>query len=297
MVVVQGSNIVDVFFTSASLPASDCAVHVDTHRIYAGGKGANQAIAAHRAGAETHFYGAMGNDAHGDFLEASLMAEGLRSINISRVEAPTGVACVFLDPNSGSHSVVVSQGANLVALQSDIPQTILEAGSTVLLQAELDMGECEKLVARTKAAQGIAIMNLAPAREVSDSLLAQLDYLIVNEHEAVQLATQKKLRFTDEAGLAKVLAERYDLVAIITLGHRGVVFTQNACSHFVGAAVVEVVDTLGAGDTFCGYFAASIDGGDTLVTAVEIAVRAAALTCTREGALHAMPYRHAITER
>ena len=242
-----------------------------------GGKGANQAVAAAWAGgADTTFVGALGEDEAADLILVSLGGAGVRTDLVERADAPTGTAFVTVSPD-GENAIVVAPGANdhvrIGAAQAD---RIAEA-DVVLAQLEipLDVVAAAAAAARPDA---VLILNAAPSRELPDSLWEVVDLLVVNEHEAADLA-----------GEPEMLLKRVPAV-VVTLGGEGcAVLRRDQEPVRVPGIRVDAVDTTGAGDTFCGVLAAGLAQGLDLPDAARLASAAGALAVTRPGAQEAVP--------
>ncbi len=192
----------------------------------------------------------------------------------------------------GSNSIINSAGANLVAKESDIPDAFLNKDAILMLQMEVDHAENWKLVKRARKNGARIVLNVAPADTVPAEVLKDLDYLIVNEIEAQQIAKVLKLELKggDYAALAKAIAESCDLSCIITLGENGVVAFSEGRSYKVPALELEkVVDTTGAGDAFCGGFTASIDKGYSFEESLQRGCVTGGLACTAIGCQTALP--------
>lgn len=299
MIVVFGSNIYDIFFDAADLPPKDQALHLTkTHQTAPGGKGANQAVACAAAGAKVRFCGAVGSGAHGRDLYTNMGTKGIDVSAMKMLEdARTGVAAIFVDEKDGTHKVVVSQGANKLAKQEWIEDESLKPGNTVLVQGELVMSETEALIVRAKKNGARTMMNLAPVVPLSETMLRNLDYLILNEHEADALGKQIGMETEDKTLFAANLYAKYKLTAIITLGPDGAICCTDQGLITVSALKVTPVDTIGAGDAFVGYFCAGLDKNLPLGDALRQAAVAGSLACTKIGAQTALPTPEEVAAR
>jgi len=278
-VAVAGSANVDLVVGVPRHPRGGETVLGGDLRRSPGGKGANQAVAAARAGgAETTFLGAFGSDDGAEFLLSSLANAGVRTDLVSRVDTATGTAFIMVSPD-GENSIVVAPGANSrLSLGTAQLDRIAEA-DVVLAQLEIPLDVvAEAATARRSGA--LMVLNAAPSRELPD---LDLDVLVVNEHEAADLAGTSG---TPEE-LARILRQRAPAV-VITLGAAGCVVAERETVHLPGFRVSSV-DTTGAGDTFCGVLAAALAQGRSLREAAERAGAAAALAVTRPGAQAAVP--------
>jgi ribokinase len=278
MIVVVGSVNRDLVATTDSLPAPGETV-LGAHFETAGGKGANQAVAAARLGAEVAFVGRVGDDEAGRMLAAAFRVEGVNAELLTVTDqAPTGLAVITVD-GLGENTIVVSPGANdLVGLQ-DVAgaSSLLRAASVTLLQLEIPMRRAT-LAALT--AGGMVILNAAPAQPLPDELIAAVGVLVVNRSELADLTGSENPR------MASVLPVP---TTVVTLGADGAALVVDEEVTVYPAPRVEVVDTTGAGDAFCGALAAGIDAGLEIQAAVPRAVIAGAMATTAKGARSAMP--------
>ena len=293
MIIVFGSANVDLVMTLPSLPAPGETVLTESYEAVPGGKGANQALAARRAGAKTIFAGAVGDDAYAQMALSLLRAEGVDLSIMQISDRPTGCAAVLVD-GSGENAIGVASGANLDARADQISDELLHKAQLVVLQREVPIGQCAELAARARAHGIKVVFNLAPAARVPDGFLADVDYLIVNQVEAAFLAGSVDPE--DVGTLAHTLAQDHDLTAVITLGANGVHAVSREGVHSIPAPRIDVVDTTGAGDTFTGYLAAGLTTGAPLDRCLAQAVGAASLACTRPGAQSAIPTARQVTE-
>ncbi|HEV6953085.1 MAG TPA: ribokinase [Promicromonospora sp.] len=285
-VVVVGSANVDLVVDVPRHPAGGETILGGDLRRTPGGKGANQAVAAARAGgADTSFVGALGRDESADLLLASLQGAGVRTDTVDRVDAPTGTALITVSPD-GENAIVVAPGANSRVRVGAAQARRVAAADVVLAQLEIPLGTVT--AAAVERRQGaLFVLNAAPSRELPDALWREVDVLVVNEHEAADLAGAAG---TPE-DLAAALLARVPAV-VVTLGAEGsLVVRRDTDPVRVPAARVDAVDTTGAGDTYCGVLAAALArlGLAGLADAARLAGAAAALAVTRPGAQDAVP--------
>lgn len=298
MIIVFGSNVLDLFFDQPNLPPRDTALFVDTHQEAPGGKGANQAVAAARAGSEVRFFGALGEGGHGRQMYKNLAKCGVDVSGIEFLDMPSGLATIFVDETDGTHRIVVSQGANLKARQETVPDKILNDKAILLLQGELPIQETENLIGRAKKNGATTVLNFAPATaKLSDNLLNNLDYIIVNEHEAELLGKQLGLDTDDKHAFSALLKTKFDLTCIVTLGPEGCIVCEEGNSIQVPSLKIKAIDTVGAGDAHAGYFCAALDQGESFETALTWACVAGSLACTSLGAQSAVPEKSDVMER
>jgi ribokinase len=288
-VVVVGSINVDFVVTAAHLPRPGETVAGGTFARHRGGKGANQAVAAARAGARVLMVGAVGRDADGDDSIAALQADGIDVSGIRRIDAPTGVAIIAVDPD-GENQIVVAPGANALVSAEDASLGDLRPGPGVMLAClEVPM---QAVVAAVLAATRLgmqAIVNPGPAYPLPAELLASGPILTPNADELLEMTGARDV----EAGASALIASGAGAV-VVTLGSRGALLAEGARRRSLPALSVQAVDTTGAGDTFSGVLAAWLANGHDLDQSGEAANLAAGLSVTHRGARDGMPNRAAI---
>lgn len=287
-VLVAGSANLDLVVRAPRVPAPGETLLGRDFARYPGGKGANQAVAAARAGgAPTRMLLALGDDANAQPLEASLRDANVRCTVVRRAE-PTGVALICV-ADDGENAIIVASGANATLRPDDLPA--LEGTACLLLQLESPI-EAVTAWARAARAAGVrVVLNAAPAPAggVPDALLASVDVLVVNEGELAAIAAAHGVGEGDGIA-AKVAALRVACV-VVTLGALGAAACEGARWCLQPGFAVDAVDSTGAGDTFCGVLAAGLAQGDLLAGALRRACAASALACTRPGAQTGVPER------
>jgi ribokinase len=284
MILVFGSINVDLIVPVPYLPGPGETVLGGDYALLPGGKGGNQALAAHRAGAEVMLAGAVGMESFADIALDLLRREGVDTRLVRVVAQPTGCAAIMVS-TEGENLIAVASGANTSVRSDQVADQLLGAGTTLVAQMEVPPSETEILIRRLRARGGRSLLNLAPARASDPGLLGEIDLVVVNEGEAAALGS-------DPARLA--LRLRQGLV--VTRGAAGsVAFLRDGTRIEVPALPIEPVDTTGAGDTFVGVLAAALDFGSTLKTALRRASVAAGLACLARGAQTAMPDSATIT--
>jgi ribokinase len=294
MIVVFGSVNLDLVARGARMPRPGETVSGDSFAMFPGGKGANQALAARRAGAAVRMFGAVGRDAFADPALAFLAQSGVDLSGVRRVDAPTGVALINVDAN-GENAITVVAGANAAADPDRIPDEALLAGPTLMLQLEVPLPAVAAIVRRASAAGARVVLNAAPAAPLAADVLALLDVIIVNEHEAAALAPQLQVAPAAEA-FALAMQQRYDCATVVTLGGAGAFVVAGGNRHSAPAPRTEVVDTTAAGDAFCGALAAALDRGAGWPRALAEGIAAGSLACRRAGAQPSLPEAAAIAE-
>ncbi len=252
-----------------------------------GGKGGNQAVAAARVGAPTTFVGAVGTDAHADLLVASLADEAVDTRHLRHAHGPSGLAVIEVDA-SGENTILVVAGANVTVsagvVTSSVAAGAYEGCGVVLAQLEIDVDAVQTAFAHARAAGLRTILNAAPGRVLPEDLVSVTDVLVVNETELLIAAAMAPEAddVTRSAALA-ALAREVPIV-VLTLGADGARVVDEAGELRLPAVPVEPVDTVGAGDAFCGVLAASLAAGAPITEAVRRANAAGALATTARGA-------------
>jgi ribokinase len=258
-------------------PAPGETVLGDSLRVATGGKGANQAVAAARAGASPVFLAAVGSDSVGTDILGELSARGVDVSHVTLSQQPTGVALIAV-ARDGENTIVVAAGANATLHASATAAAVahLAAADTVLLcQLEIPAAVVSAAATALAAVGGRLILNLSPSQYVSPALLARADPLILNEVEAADLAGSSIDSPADAETVARRLLATSRSV-VITLGGDGVVVADSSGVSHSPAEHVPVLDTTGAGDAFAGALAASLAAGHPLVDAVQAGMAAGA---------------------
>jgi ribokinase len=302
MIVVFGSINIDLIVPVPHLPVPGETVLGGDYVLAPGGKGANQAVAAARiAGAgKVAMAGRVGKDGFGDEAIKNLADNGVDTSLIVRANEPTGCAFITVD-GSGENAITVASGANLAARAADVPAQHLTADTVLVLQMEVPFTEALEVARRTRAASGRVVWNLAPVpeqmtREMIRDLLEATDYLITNEHEALDAATALGARETDFEAAAAHLARIGQLTCVVTAGAQGAsAFAPDGVRAHASSPDITPVDTTGAGDTFVGAFACLVSENAPLQQALAVGCEAAALKCLKPGAQDGMPARAAIS--
>lgn len=296
MIVVFGSINVDLVFRIDALPQSGETVLTEACAVHPGGKGANTAVAAARAGGRTAMVGRVGRDRFAEHALSIMRAQGVELTWLGESGRPTGCASIWVD-RLGENAIVVASGANRDVDAGQVPDSLLGDGTLVALQMEVAPAENWSLIARAKAVGARVLLNLAPARRVPVNALKDVDILVVNQSEAMALAGFLDLAADRPLDIARTLAETYCLTCVVTLGPDGAVACSPSAGWRVLALPVVAVDTTGAGDAFCGGLAAALDMGMDIETALRYASVGAGIACTVEGAQPGMPDREAVAAR
>jgi ribokinase len=291
-VVVVGSTNTDMTVRVPHLPAPGETVSGGDFRVTGGGKGANQAVAAARAGASVVFVTALGSDDIGDRAFDSLAAEGIDLRFARRVPgAPSGIALILVD-DAGENVIAVAAGANAALHPADLEaiETTVERGDAVLVQLEIPQATVEAAAALARRHGARLILNPAPARPLSAPLLATVSVLTPNEHEAAALANLGS-GVVDPGRIAAALHDRGVADVLVTLGCAGVLLSSSRGQQRIPAFAVEAIDSTAAGDVFNGALAVALIEGLALPDAARFANAAAAISVTRPGARGSAPHR------
>ena len=264
--------------------------------IYGGGKGANQALAAARAGAATAILGALGQDDFGRQRIADLKADGIAIDAVQmRKDAQSGVALITVETRTGQNRIAYVPGATLTITPDEAARAVAATQPRLLLTTlELPPDAIARAVADAKALGATVILNATPEPELAAAHLAMIDTLIVNEPEAQILLGA--VSGNDWANVARALQGKGPRNVIITLGAKGAVARFGIHEVAFDVPSVNVVDTTGAGDALCGAYAAAIAAGEKPEAALQFGITAGSLACTVMGAQRSMPHRAAILE-
>jgi ribokinase len=288
MIIVFGAIYADMVMRVDKFPYPGETVLTKTYSYVPGGKGANQALAASRAGQMVLLAGAIGNDAQGALALTLLQSAGIDLSAVKESSMPTGCSSIFVNKHA-ENMICSASGANMEVRENQITDQMLKEAEAIVLQCEAPIDECAKLASRAKQAGVTVILNLAPATYVPDYYLNNVDYLIMNEVEAEFMCND--LNLTDTISMATTISQQKQLIVILTQGEKGCALALNGnISHFP-APKINAVDTTAAGDTFIGYVAAGIASSDfSIESAIQTASKAASICCTREGSQPSIPF-------
>ncbi|MDP2334937.1 MAG: ribokinase [Bacteroidota bacterium] len=292
-ILVVGSSNTDMVIMTDHFPSPGETVLGGRFLINAGGKGANQAVAAARLGGKVTFVGKIGNDIFGKQAVQQLESEGIQVDFVTiDPENPSGVALITVD-SKGENSIVVASGSNGTLSPSDFDQAIAELDETefVLVQLEIPIPTVEYISRQATQKQKKVVLNPAPATKLSDELLKNLYLITPNETEAELLTG---IKVTDEESALKAATVLHDHgveIVIITMGATGAFLLANGKSEIIKAPKVEAVDTTAAGDTFNGALVVALAEGKTIQEAIAFANKAASISVTRIGAQSSVPFR------
>lgn len=290
MITVFGSINMDLVATTPRLPKPGETVPGTGFATAAGGKGANQALAARRAGADVRMVGAVGRDEFADPALDLLDKAGTDLSGVARVDGPTGTALILVG-GDGENMIAVVPGANgtLSASQAADAVSSSKSGDILMLQLEVPPASVKAALEAAKA-QGVrTVLNTAPLIAEAAELARLADIVIANETEFELLVGRDNLTAEQREQMLLQMHNETGQILIITLGAEGVVAAEGGSLHQTKGLKIEPVDTVGAGDTFCGYLAASLDAGLALSEALRRAAVAGSLACLKPGAQPSIP--------
>ncbi len=295
-IVVIGSSNIDLIAQVAHFPQPGETIGNARYSQAYGGKGANQAVAAARAGGEVTFIASVGNDTFGQTMLVNFSKEGISTDYITQSGEESSGTAIILVNESGENCIAVAPGANALLSSEliDEARIAISGAEIILLQLEIPVETVTYVVELANRLGKKVMLNPAPAQELSDDLLKHLHYLVLNETEAALLVghpvdTKQQI----EAAANELLQKRVQTV-IITLGARGAYVATRREQQTISAYRVQPVDTTGAGDTFCGALATALSQQKKLNEAVAFANAAAALATTKLGAQPSAPTTSAI---
>jgi ribokinase len=295
MIVVVGSINLDLIVNVERLPAPGETVLGATFATAPGGKGANQALAARRAGASVRMVGAVGDDAFAEEALALLDEAEVDLSTVKKTDTTTGTAHILVAAD-GENVIAVVPAANALVLPDDLADGLFSNGDHVLLQQEIPVETVSATLGAARAAGAVSVLNTAPFQATTAPLLPRADYVVANETEFDLYADALGIDAGDREIRMRAFVEKTGGVLIVTLGGEGVLAVTPDEAFKVPALQITPVDTVGAGDTFCGYLAAGLDAGLSLADALRKAAAAGSLACLNPGAQPAIPMADDVDE-
>lgn len=295
-IVVVGSSNIDLVAKAPRIPVTGETLTGTDFFMVPGGKGANQAVAAAKLGAEVIFVARLGKDVFGGKSLENFETVGINTKHIVQLEGvPSGIAIIAIDDN-GKNIIIVVPGANGKLMPADIDKakSDIQKAAVVLCQLEIPLETVEHTARLAHKNKVPFILDPAPARPLSDELLSMVDILKPNETEA-QTLTGIKVTDADSAGkAADALIARGVKTVIVTLGEKGFLLCDRSGKKFVANKKVKAVDSTAAGDAFTGAVAYGLSRGKTITDAAEYANAVAAISVTRLGAQSSMPTKEEV---
>ncbi|MES0035515.1 ribokinase [Mesorhizobium sp. M0046] len=288
MIVVIGSINLDLIASVDRLPGPGETVRGSGFATAPGGKGANQALAAARAGAKVRMVGAVGKDSFANDGLALLRDGKIDLSGVGETFASTGTALIMVGAD-GENVIAVVPGANDSVVPGDLSKAFLKNGDVVLLQLEIPLQTVEAALDAARTAGAITVLNTAPFHGDAAGFLGKADYLVANETEFDLYGEALSLNGRDRPARMRDYAARTGRTIVVTLGPDGVLAATPDDLLMVPALKITPLDTVGAGDTFCGYFAAGLAAGLPLDQALARAAAAGSLACLKAGAQPAIP--------
>lgn len=290
MITVFGSINMDLVATAKRLPKPGETVTGETFATAAGGKGANQALAARRAGATVKMAGAAGDDTFAEPALALLRDAGTDLSLVKIVPGPTGTAVILIG-EGGENMISVIPAANGALSEDDVTAVLAQmtSGDILMLQFEVPAVAIEKALKDAKVKGVTTVINTAPLTSDAPRIAKLADIVIANETEFELLIGRHGLTTEQREQELQDLHKATGQTLIVTLGADGVIAMRDGKTFRASGLVIEPVDTVGAGDTFCGYLAAGLDQGLEFEVALKRAAVAGSLACTKAGAQPSIP--------
>jgi len=298
MITVFGSVNMDLIATTDRLPQPGETVAGSRFSTAAGGKGANQALAARRAGSVVRMAGAVGEDGFAAPALALLDEAGVDLASVARVAEPTGTALILVG-GTGENMIAVVPGANGTVGPSEAASAVdvMSTGDILMLQLEVPAAAVEAALAAAKAKGVVTVINTAPLTADAQRLSRLADIVVANETEFALLLGRHVNDHAARLAALRQLHQETGQTIVITLGADGVVAIRDGELTAAKGLAIEPIDTVGAGDTFCGYLAASLDQGMSFAEALRRAAVAGSLACLARGAQPSIPLAEAVSRR
>ena len=299
-IVILGIFVADTAYRAKRVPLIGETILGESFDLSPGGKGSNQAVAAAKAGADTHMITRLGRDTFADMALDIWQKAGVTPAITQHDDGYTGAACIFIESETGNNAIIVTPG-----VAGKIDNSDIDRNADLIANADIFITQLEQPLAAAMYGLGMArkngvctLLNPAPAAELPEGMLALCDYVTPNETEAEGLTGVKVTSVDSAIDAAKALRAAGAGAAIITLGENGALYHDAETTiHMPAMSSGKVIETTGAGDAFNGSFAAAIAEGITPVEAVRFGCAAAGISVTRPGAANSMPSRAEIDTR
>ena len=289
-ITVLGIFVADISFLGNKIPSTGETILGDSYNIGPGGKGCNQAIAISRLGGKVNFISKLGNDDYGKLAIDKLKKDNINTSNIIiSNKYKTGVAGIHVDRNTGKNAITVVRGAPSTLTSKEIDTKLFKQSKIFLTQLEIPIAVTLDCLKAAKEYGLINILNPAPACELSNDFFKLIDYFTPNESEAEFYTGVRINNENDAKTSAKKLIEMGIKKVIITLGEKGLFYSDGEEDIFMKASSDKAIDTTGAGDAFNGGFSFALLKGKKIKECLEIANKVAGLSTTKLGAGDSMP--------
>lgn len=306
-VLIIGSSNMDLNIYSQRFPKPGETVTGGVYKQFLGGKGANQAVGSVRSGSKTFFIGKVGIDAFGNDMISQLENEGVNTEHVIRdPHESSGVAFILID-ETGENMISVAPGANFKLTPEEVQANseVIKNAKCLIVQMEIPIETIEEIFKIAEQGEVIKILNPAPLKPISLSILNKIDIIIPNEGELLQLHSLLKLKELVGNSEDRIIQASKDIsrfgikTVITTLGNKGCILYDAADNRIteVPAFKVQAIDTVGAGDCFNGVVSSKLCQGENILTSVKYATAAASIAITRQGAQASMPYLNEIEDR
>ncbi|MBF7682532.1 ribokinase [Acinetobacter sp. B5B] len=291
--VVLGSINADHILRLEHFPHPGQTLHGESYQVAFGGKGANQAVAASRSGANTHFIACVGHDDMGRSIKAQLNKDQINTQAVACIDnETTGVALIFVNALA-ENCIGIASGANAKLSKEYVQtqQSLITSADLLLVQLETPIESIIEACTIAQHAGVRVVLNPAPARELPEDLLKLVDIITPNETEAFSLTGKTIDHESDAAEAANILHHKGIKTVVITMGSRGVWLSEKNQGQLIQGFNVNAIDTIAAGDTFNGAFVTALLENKTPAQAAQFANAAAAISVTRQGAQPSIPWR------
>lgn len=298
-ILIVGSSNTDMVIQTDHLPAPGETILGGTFFMAAGGKGANQAVAAARLGGAVTFICKLGNDMFGNEAKTLFEQEGINTAHLLTDAAlPSGIALIMVDKQA-ENVIAVASGANAALTPGDLQHidALLESASIVLMQLEIPLKTVQFIAGKAFQKSIPVILNPAPACVLPDELLSCISIITPNETEAEMLTGIKVTDIASAQAAAEKLHSKGIQTVIITMGSNGAVVFQDGIFTHIPTTAVKAIDTTAAGDVFNGALAVALSQGKMVHEAAAFACKAASISVTRLGAQTSAPYGHELINR